>query len=129
MQPPMGLIEPNQENTVMNVSMLIGGADAAALDNRTFERRDPVTGDVATSAPAASVEDALKAARVAGEAYASWSKTGPAARRALLLKAADALETMAPEIAPTATAETAQPGPGSASTAGSEPACCAKRLR
>lgn len=90
----------------MSISMLIGGAETAASDNRTFERRDPVTGKTATVAPAASVEDATQAARMAGEAFAQWSKTGPGVRRALLLKTADELDAMTPEIIKTATAET-----------------------
>lgn len=95
----------------MNVSMLIDGVEAAAEGNRTFERLDPVTGEVATVAPAASVEDALKAAKAAGEAFAEWSKTGPSARRALLNRAADELDAMTPEIIETATAETGATGP------------------
>ncbi|SMX45900.1 aldehyde dehydrogenase [Actibacterium lipolyticum] len=95
----------------MNVSMLIGGADATALDGRTYERRDPVTGQVATVAPAAGVKDAQAAAKAAGAAYPSWSKTSPAERRSLLLKAADELESMAPQIIAIATAETGATAP------------------
>ena len=51
----------------MKISMLIGGAEATALDSRTFERRDPVTGEVATIAPAAGVADALAAAKARGD--------------------------------------------------------------
>jgi len=91
--------------------MLIGGADVSARENRTFERHDPVTGDVATIAPAASVEDARTAAGAAGKAYPEWSATAPALRRSLLLKAADALDAMAPEITSTATAETGATAP------------------
>lgn len=95
----------------MEISMLIGGEDTAAADGRTFDRHDPVTGEVATRAPAASTADALKAARVAGEAFPAWSRTSPAERRGLLLKAADELEAMTPEIIATATAETGATAP------------------
>jgi acyl-CoA reductase-like NAD-dependent aldehyde dehydrogenase len=95
----------------MNISMLIGGQDQAASGERTYERHDPVTGDVATVAPAASVEDVLIAAKAAGAAYPAWSKTGPAERRGLLLNTADALEEMTPEIIATATAETGATAP------------------
>ncbi|OIQ44300.1 MAG: salicylaldehyde dehydrogenase [Roseobacter sp. MedPE-SW] len=95
----------------MKISMLIGGAEATALDGRTFERRDPVTGEVATTAPAAGVEDALAAAKAAAAAFPEWSQTGPGARRGLLLKAADELEAMTPGIIATATAETGATAP------------------
>jgi acyl-CoA reductase-like NAD-dependent aldehyde dehydrogenase len=90
----------------MDISMLIGGEDTFAADGRTFDRLDPMTGEVATRAPAASAADALRAAQVAGEAFPAWSQTSPAERRGLLLKAADELEAMTPEIIATATAET-----------------------
>lgn len=90
---------------------LIGGADVAAKDNRTFERYDPVTGDVATVAAAASVEDALKAVQAASDAFPEWSKTGPSQRRAFLLKAADALEGMSDRITGYMTKETGSTGP------------------
>lgn len=93
------------------VSMLINGAEVSAEDGRTFERRDPVTGKVATVAPAASVADAEAVASAAGAAFPAWSKTSPAERRGLLLKAADALEAMTPDISAIATAETGATGP------------------
>lgn len=93
------------------ISMLINGADVAAENGRTFERRDPVTGEVATVAPAASVSDAQAAAKAAGDAFPAWSKTSPAERRGLLLKAAEALEALTPEIATNATNETGATGP------------------
>jgi len=95
----------------MKISMLIGGAEATALDSRTFERRDPVTGEVATIAPAAGVADALAAAKAAAAAFPEWSQTGPGARRELLLRAADELEAMTPDIITTATAETGATAP------------------
>ena len=95
----------------MNISMLIGGKDTAAAEGRTFERRDPFTGEVATVAPAASAEDARAAARAAGAAFPAWAATAPAARRKLLLKAADEMDAMTPEIIATAIAETGATGP------------------
>ncbi|PTE21072.1 salicylaldehyde dehydrogenase [Cereibacter changlensis JA139] len=95
----------------MNISMLIGGKDTAAAEGRTFERRDPFTGEVATVAPAASAEDARAAARAAGAAFPGWAATAPAARRKLLLKAADEMDAMTPEIIATAIAETGATGP------------------
>ncbi|PXA89729.1 salicylaldehyde dehydrogenase [Caulobacter sp. D5] len=61
----------------------------------TFERRDPVTGAVASTSRAMTVADAQAAADAAQAAFAGWSALGPNARRALLSKAADALEAKA----------------------------------
>ncbi|MBI1686751.1 aldehyde dehydrogenase [Caulobacter hibisci] len=61
----------------------------------TFERRDPVTGAVASTSEAMTVVQAQAAADAAQAAFAGWSALGPNARRALLSKAADALEAKA----------------------------------
>ncbi|WP_305097696.1 aldehyde dehydrogenase [Croceibacterium aestuarii] len=57
----------------------------------TFERRNPVTGEVASSAKAMKAGDVPAIAAKAQAGFAEWSKTGPNARRAVLNKAADAL--------------------------------------
>ncbi|WP_066552273.1 aldehyde dehydrogenase [Croceicoccus bisphenolivorans] len=57
-----------------------------------FERLNPVTGEVASSAPAMTAEDAAAVARRAAEGFAVWSVMGPNARRAVLMNAAVALE-------------------------------------
>jgi benzaldehyde dehydrogenase (NAD) len=59
---------------------------------RTFDRHNPVTGTVATTTPAATVADVDAACAAAAAAFPAWSVVGPTARRALLNKAADALE-------------------------------------
>jgi benzaldehyde dehydrogenase (NAD) len=71
------------------MATLMGDAPA------TFERRNPVTGEVASTTPAASVADAEAAADAAAAAFPVWSALGPNARRALLMKAAVALEARA----------------------------------
>src|SRR3981081_3858267 len=70
-------------NKGVNVSLIIGNEDVPASDGATFERRDPASGELASSAPAASVKDALKTADAASAAFASWSSLGPTARRQL----------------------------------------------
>ncbi len=95
----------------MNISMLIGGQDVAAKDGGTFDRHDPVTGEVATTSPAAKTADAQAAAKAAGAAFPAWSKTSPAERRAVLMKAADELEAMTPEIIAITTNETGATAP------------------
>ena len=52
----------------MDIGLLIDNEDVAATSRATFERRDPVTGDVATRAPAATPEDAVRAADSAAAA-------------------------------------------------------------
>ena len=76
----------------MNVQLLIDGQAVAATDGRTYDRFDPVTGQIASTAAASSKEDALKAVEAAAAAFPAWSVTGPGQRRTFLLKAADALE-------------------------------------
>jgi vanillin dehydrogenase len=90
----------------MKVGLIIGGAASQAEGDATFERRDPVTGAIATTAAAASVADAQKTADAAGKAFPSWSQTGPGERRALLLKAADLLERRMPDFIETMLKET-----------------------
>jgi len=65
---------------------------------RTVERRNPVTGEVATTVPAASVADANAACDAAAAAFPAWSAMGPNARRAILNKAAAELEARGPQF-------------------------------
>ncbi|MCA7930994.1 aldehyde dehydrogenase [Burkholderia cepacia] len=74
------------------VTMLINGERAMARDGATFERRNPLDDTVASTAPAATVADAQAAVHVAAAAFPAWSAMGPGERRALLNRAADALE-------------------------------------
>lgn len=79
----------------MKISMLINGERVESRNGTTFERRNPLDGNVATVAPAATVEDAVAAVNAASDAFRSWSRTGPSERRALLLNASRALEAKA----------------------------------
>jgi benzaldehyde dehydrogenase (NAD) len=56
-----------------------------------FTRLNPMTGAVASSAKAMKAGDIPAIAARAQEGFAVWSKMGPNARRAVLMKAADAL--------------------------------------
>jgi acyl-CoA reductase-like NAD-dependent aldehyde dehydrogenase len=76
-----------------SVALLIGGTAKAAT--ATFDRHDPVTGALASQAAAATVADAIAAADAAAAALPGWSALGPNARRAMLNKAAVALEARA----------------------------------
>jgi benzaldehyde dehydrogenase (NAD) len=50
----------------------------------TFDRRNPVTGAIASTAAAFTVPDAMAAADKAALALTAWSALGPNARRAAL---------------------------------------------
>ena len=63
-----------------------------------FERLNPLTGESATTASAATVADAIAAADAAHAAFAAHSERGPNERRALLTRAAAALEARAAEF-------------------------------
>ena len=64
----------------------------------TFERRNPVTGEVATTAPAATPAEAAAVCDAALAALPGWSALGPNARRAALTKAAQGLEAKADQF-------------------------------
>ena len=66
-------------------------AVSSANKPHEFIRLNPVTGEVASTAPAGKAADAIAAADKATAAFAAWSETGPGRRRQLLMKAADAL--------------------------------------
>ena len=91
---------------MQSISMLINGAAVQASNGATFERRNPLDGEVATRAPAATVADAVAAADAAAAAFPAWSALGPSERRALLMKAAHALEARSEAFAAVMAAET-----------------------
>jgi benzaldehyde dehydrogenase (NAD) len=91
---------------MQSISMLIAGAAVQASNGATFERRNPLDGEVATRAPAATVADAVAAADAAAAAFPAWSALGPGERRALLMKAAHALEARSEAFASVMAAET-----------------------
>lgn len=90
---------------MFNTDLLIGGATAAAHNGAVFERRNPANGEVATRAAAASLEDVDRAVQAAQAAFPEWSAMLPGARRALLLKAADAMEARRAEFVERGVAE------------------------
>jgi acyl-CoA reductase-like NAD-dependent aldehyde dehydrogenase len=94
---------------VFDVALLLRDLDRPSSSGRVFERLNPITGDIATRAAAASLEDAAAAAAAAAAAFPNWSALGPGIRRALLSAAAaeierredDFLEAMAEETGAT----------------------------
>ena len=89
-----------------DIRMLIGGELRAAANGASFERRNPLDHSVATRAPAATAADAVAAVDAAAAAFPVWAAMGPGERRALLLKASQALEAKGEAIAAAMAAET-----------------------
>jgi acyl-CoA reductase-like NAD-dependent aldehyde dehydrogenase len=92
-------VTPAGEAGVRIVELMIGDRDLPAQRGATFERRNPVSGQVVTRAAAASPADAAAAADAAGAAFPAWAALGPTARRTLLLRFADVLQQQASEFA------------------------------
>ena len=76
----------------------IGGEWVDAAGGGTFESRDPFTGETVADVAAGGREDAARAVEAAQAAFAEWSKTPPAMRQGIFLKAADILESRQDEI-------------------------------
>lgn len=91
---------------MFQVRLMIGDKDANAANGATFERRDPVRGEVASQAAAATIADAQAAANAAAAAFPAWSATSPSHRRAVLNKAADLLLERCAEFVKAMTVET-----------------------
>lgn len=94
----------------MEVQLLIDNQQVQAGSGKTFERRNPISGNVVTTAAAAGVEDARRAAAAAGEAFKAWSQTGPSERRRVLMAAADKLEAKGGDISQAMAAEVGASG-------------------
>ncbi|PJE55475.1 aldehyde dehydrogenase [Marinomonas sp. BSi20584] len=90
----------------MITQLMINGDLRASADGKTYERIDPVTEKSATVAAAATIEDCYTALESAENAYKTWSKVGPDARRKLLMKAADIMESKIAEFTETINSET-----------------------
>lgn len=79
------------------VPLLIGGQEESGP--ATFDVVSPYTGETCWSATAATEQDAVRAVNAAAAALPAWSQTKPAARRDILLRAADILESRLEENA------------------------------
>ena len=88
------------------VKLLIDGQKRDAVDQKTFTRMNPITGEVASVAAAAQPADVQAALESAEKAFHVWSKLGPTERRKRLLKAADLMDQRAEEFVLTARQET-----------------------
>jgi acyl-CoA reductase-like NAD-dependent aldehyde dehydrogenase len=83
---------------MVDLMLLIGGRAIPASNGATFERLNPITGQLATKAAAATLEDAHAAAAAAAAAFPAWSALAPTERRKRLSKAADILDSRTGEF-------------------------------
>ncbi|MBA4094921.1 MAG: salicylaldehyde dehydrogenase, partial [Candidatus Accumulibacter sp.] len=90
---------------MFQADLLLNGQARPASNGATFERRNPATGDVATRAAAATLDDVDAAVAAAKAAFPAWSAMAPGERRTLLLRAADKMEALRGQFVETAVAE------------------------
>jgi len=96
---------------MFDTQMLVNNKDTGAAGAKTFTRKNPMTGEVASRAAAASVADAQAAADAAAAAFPAWAALGPGPRRLQLLKAADILESRVAEATARMMSETGATAP------------------
>ena len=86
-------------------TMIIEGERAKAASGKTYEVRNPATGEIVDEVPAGGPADVDKAAQAAWKAFASWSKLAPAKRAEILHRAALHMLGKVEQIAPILTKE------------------------
>lgn len=95
---------------MLQPSLLMGGQAATATGGASFDRHNPLDGQVATRAPAATPDDARAAVDAAAQAFPAWAALGPGERRALLMRASQALAAKGEALAAAMAAETGASG-------------------
>lgn len=95
---------------MLQPSLLMGGQAATATGGASFDRHNPLDGQVATRAPAATPDDARAAVDAAAQAFHAWAAIGPGERRALLMRASQALAAKGEAITAAMAAETGASG-------------------
>ncbi|HET6147249.1 MAG TPA: aldehyde dehydrogenase [Polyangia bacterium] len=96
---------------MFDTQLLVNNKDTGAAGARTFTRKNPMTGEAATRAAAASVADANAAVDAAAAAFPAWAALGPSERRGKLLKAADILSSRVEEAIARMLSETGSTAP------------------
>jgi acyl-CoA reductase-like NAD-dependent aldehyde dehydrogenase len=86
------------ETPVRESRLFIGGEWVDAEGGKTFEDKDPFSGDTVANVPVSGRDDARRAVEAAAAAFPAWSQTPPEARQAIFLHAADILEGKRDEI-------------------------------
>lgn len=91
------------------LGLLVGGAWIDASRRPSRDVLDPSTGQPVARLPEATPEDVERALEAARDAFPAWRRTPPAARAAVLLKAAALMRERAERIACTITLELGKP--------------------
>src|SRR2546425_9600790 len=89
----------NQARGWRMATMIIEGDRAKAASGKTYEVRNPATGEIVDEVPAGGAADVDKAAQAASKAFATWSKLPANQRRELLHKASQHMLGKVEEIA------------------------------
>ncbi len=89
-----------------DVRLLADGQDRSAVGGPGYDSANPVAATASGRVAASSVAKAIAAAEAAAAAFPDWSMTGPAQRRACLLKAADIIEARRADFARSMAEET-----------------------
>src|SRR3569832_2017667 len=84
---------------VDGIGHMIDGKIVPAVSGETFETKSPVDGASLASVARGNAEDIDRAATAAALAFKSWRDMGPAMRKKLLHRVADAIEDNADDIA------------------------------
>ncbi|HVV59425.1 MAG TPA: aldehyde dehydrogenase family protein [Gaiellaceae bacterium] len=87
------------QTDIRELQQFLDGRWVGAADGASFDDLDPFTGDIVARVPAGKRADARAAVEAAAAAFPAWSKTPPAERQRVFLKAADILESRADEVA------------------------------
>src|SRR5260370_42079900 len=90
-------------------TMIIESERTKAASGKTYEVRNPATGEVVDEVPAGGAADVDKAAKAAAKAFGSWSKLAPAKRAEVLHSAARHMLGKGEDLAPLLTTEQGQP--------------------
>ena len=80
-------------------TMIIEGERTKAASGRTYEVRNPATGEVVDEVPSGGPADVDRAAKAAAKAFGTWSKLPSNQRREILHRAADHMLEKVDEIA------------------------------
>lgn len=86
-------------------TMIIEGERTQAASGKTYDVRNPATGEVVDEVPAGEAADVDKAAQAAAKAFPAWSKLAPNKRAEILHNAARHMLGKVEEIAPMLTKE------------------------
>jgi len=86
-------------------TMIIESERTKAASGKTYEVRNPATGELVDEVPAGDAADVDRAAQAAAKAFPTWSKLAPNKRAEILHKAAHHMLEKVEEIAPLLTRE------------------------